>query len=236
MVCPCNGREWLSPGWGTAGLVSSASACLPTSPRSLVVSAVSYWKYRGNLDFTGGTSSQYPPGNTFLSFFGGCYTIWFDWFRTERTSSALVSEQKIWIIWLQWLVPQIRSIAFGIGTYDLKIHAGNPQNILLLWLILQQNAPGYCAFRWRESPLSGMNALMDFNSKHKHEATPGRWKSASKVFQGVAVDIVIYEQMNWSPMVFHQSRVWGFAACANGVILPVRSSDGVVPGVSGLES
>jgi hypothetical protein len=42
--------------------------------------------------------------------------------------------------------------------------------------------------------------------------------------------------MNWSPMVFHQSRVWGFAACANGVILPVRSSDGVVPGVSGLES
>jgi hypothetical protein len=52
-----------------------------------------------------------------------------------------------------------------------------------------------------------MNALMDFNSKHKHEATPGRWKSASKVFQGVAVDIVIYEQMNWSPMVFHQSRV-----------------------------
>lgn len=172
----------------------------------------------------------------FYLFFGGCYTIWFDWFRTERTSSALVSEQKIWIIWLQWLVPQIRSIAFGIGTYDLKIHAGNPQNILLLWLILQQNAPGYCAFRWRESPLSGMNALMDFNSKHKHEATPGRWKSASRVFQGVAVDIVIYEQMNWSPMVFHQSRVWGFAACANGVILPVRSSDGVVPGVSGLES
>ena len=105
-------------------------------------------------------------------------------------------------------MPQIRSIAFGIGTYDLKIHAGNPQNIL--WLILQQNAPGYCAFRWRESPLSGMNALMDFNSKHKHEATPGRWKSASKVFQGVAVDVVIYEQMNWFPMVFHQSRVWAF--------------------------
>lgn len=79
--------------------------------------------------------------------------------------------------------------------YDLKIHAGNPQNIL--WLILQQNAPGYCAFRW-----IGMNALMDFNSKHKHEATPGRWKSASKIFQ------VIPTCCSW--YIYIYSHTWSY--------------------------
>ena len=95
----------------------------------------------GNLDSTGETWSKHPLGNPCYFFLGGCSTIWFDWFRFERKNWTLMSGHSIQIFWLQWLVSQN-----------------------FLWLILQQDAPGYCTLRWRESPLSGMNTLMDLNS------------------------------------------------------------------------
>ena len=136
-----HGKEWLWPGWGTAGLASSASVCLPTSLRSLE-NTVGTW-------ISLGLHHRNAVAEVCFYFFGG---LLYDLIED-------LNEYEIWIIWLQWLVPQIRSSAFDMSTNDLKIHAGNPQNILSL--ILQKNAPGYCALRWRESPFLGMNALME---------------------------------------------------------------------------